>query len=633
MAGYRTTQAPNFQNFGGINTKASLVTLSETEASDITNFNIGPGGELTRRNGCVLQHAFGTPVQWFGSVVTTAGTEYFVAVVNNHIYEATSPSGTWTDRTGVAVTITESTKPWIGVSWLGKIVLFNGTDKPIVYTPNSNVQTLETYATLSAPSSVAVATTGTIAAVAGSKNYGFLISAVTARGETGYSSGAVVSTDRDITLVDAENYVTVSWAAVENAQSYKIYRSKNVFETGFYPVASDDWCLVTELPSSSLLYNYLYDGYDTATCAGYTNTALNTPADWDTNGQPQGGIVVGLGREERMFVWRDNICWASALASMQDWFTSGSAFAFSFSGGQDNNIKAAASLHDLTVFFSRTNGFYYSGSGVADWSLTRLTDVGCISQQSIVPVGGELYLWAWYGPTTLRRILAGADVSATSLSTSVQTLVFGASRANWGHICGYYDPSTSRVVWSYPAGGATNNSCLVYQMDVQGWTKYDAWNSRFAKVDSTGAVYALFEDGNLMRLDTGTTDNGSAITATYITPWFDLRSWNPKKKIPYVDVTVDNQGGSYTVGVAYSWEYGAGPSESITLAYDSGTTACTTNSLTVDKSQRGTFANIHRIYTKGMGRAFRLTFTASTASQTVKCLGWRPQAVLVGSRN
>ena len=626
----RTSQAPEFRNFGGINTKATLVNIGSAEAQDITNFDIGLDGGITQRLGYIVYKTFITPVQHFARWLSLDGIEYFGVVANNKFYESTSPAGPWVDRTG-SVSITEVSNIWQSVNWQGKLYLFNGTDKPLVADPGKNLVTLEDLSLLSAPTGISIDTVGSLADL-GQRRYGFLIEACTTRGGTGCQQVAFLEYSKDIATVDETNYPIITWDAVTNAVSFKVYRSITPFDAGNFPNAPTNWALVAELTSDTFDYSYTNDSYEITKNPSISNLAFNTPADWNANGQPVGGIIVARGRDERMMVWRKNLIWACALSNPLDWFSPANAFAFTINGGIDNNVQSVGALYEYTCFFTKTNSFLYSGASSDTIQIVKILDVGCISPLSLVLANGDLYFWSWYGPMSFQRVMAGQDVQISPMNYNVQPIIQALDKAYWGQITGYFDALQSRIVWAYPSTGTIgNDKCLVYQIDVQAWTKYDSWHIVNCARNSDGNIYATMADGSLVHLHSGNNDGGAGISATYKSCWFDLRAWDSKKRMTFIDIVMDSTA-DYTVSFKYDWDYGAGPTETQTLNYTSGS-AATTNGTTVDQTQLSQNINIHRVFTYGIGRSFQLTFTNTTDNRRAKILGWRPEVFLLGGRN
>ena len=123
----------------------------------------------------------------------------------------------------------------------------------------------------------------------------------------------------------------------------------------------------------------------------------------------------------------------------------------------------------------------------------------------------------------------------------------------------------------------------------------------------------------------GFNDDGVPITATYVSPWFDLRSWL-KKRMVWVDFIVDKLvAPTYTIGLSTSWNWGQ---TGTTTAYTMTESATDGRPLLVTSN----IANYHRVFTMGDNRAFQFTITTTSSTNRPSILGWRPDARTKGVR-
>jgi len=156
-----------------------------------------------------------------------------------------------------------------------------------------------------------------------------------------------------------------------------------------------------------------------------------------------------------------------------------------------------------------------------------VTNVGCVAENSIVPVGDDIYWLAQDGVRSLKRTLQdklqlGVDYPLSyNLKESVDSL-------NWDVIdkaCAIlFD---NKYIISVPVNGSeTNNELWVYYPTTQGWTIFSGINaSCFAKYKVDGEerlYYGDATDGKVYRLFTGTDDNGSDIQYTEETKAHDM---------------------------------------------------------------------------------------------------------------
>ena len=637
----RFTQQMWTKNFGGIDSKATVLNISDNEAADITNWDIGLSGAITRRDGTAQLVTIGDHANpqavWWSPFYDTDGTQRFAAIAkdsagNLDFWDADTVGGTYTNRGSTGMTLSGSDNyKYVHANWRGSVLVANGTATPIYGLYGTTVQDLKTASLLQPPTSVrAVGINAGGATQDGSS--GYAVSAITARGETtpklaSYSTNANQFTIEWSTITNA-SYNTITWLPVNGALGYRIYyvNTGAVARTG--GPAPNLYTLIGDVPSTVTLF---YDNvaalsspYNNVVSFQTVNSAYRTWTDWETNGWPHGFAVVARGRDERCFAWRDNYVWASALNNPVDWLALNDAFAFSVDGGTDKTITAIASLYEYILIFTKTQCFVYTGASQQDITLQKVIGRGCVSQRSVVNVEGDVYFWSDYGPTSFKRIMSGADIStSTDFNKRIQNQIFTDTNVDeWRRISGYRYIPENRVVWAVPGVEETKNTkAYVFQFDVNGWSKYDNWEFTHCGIDAAYGVYGIREpDANsasaLWSLMTGNDDNGTAITASYKTGWYDMRSWDTRKRLVFTDVICDRSVGNYTFSISWSWDYGIQTSLPITC------TQTTTDGCTIETTSSTTTE--HRVFADGIGSAFQLEFI-STAKLPCKIIGWRPE--------
>jgi len=602
----RSVQGVENRQFGGINEQATLINLPIGSALDMDNFETDSTGAIRRRDGYTLSIDLGTTLRYFGSYFSSDGTQVFVAVCDNLFYEATDPAGPWTDRTG-SVTLSAVDGPWVGADINGYFVLANGTDAPILHQYGQNAQTLKDASRLEPPTGLAITNMG----AAGATIYTYAVTALTARGET--LVGNVASTFTGNAALDATNYNLLQWDLRAGAQGYRIYKLSS---TSF-----------TLLGSVGGLSNTYTDTGQALSAGGppTTNTAYNTPTDWDVR-PPQGFGTIARGRSQRLMAYYKNRFFASALSTPLDWLTANDAFDNTIYGGKDNRIVAMAPLYDYTVFFSRTNSFVYTGSTYTDFGQSKILNVGCESPQSVVAAGDDLYFWSEFGPNTMSRVQAGQDVqTAKELADPVSgTVHTRSSRSYWAKIVAWNDVRRNRICWAYPNGtDSTVSKGLVFSYDTGGWSRHSLPDIVAAVVDTLRQVYVATSDGKILKLYSGNTDNGTALTASYETGWYDSQSFL-NRQIVSLDVITDKSVGAYTLYMDVFFDM-----------QDSATSTHTLTDTTTDGIQvvnQTNQANIHRCYVRGFGRYFKIKFRVDSSNAGPRILGWREEMRSKGYR-
>lgn len=618
----RTVQSVETRNYGGIAEHQNPLNISGGFALDMDNWEIDGNGGIQVKAGMVVQTTLGSDLRHFDSFFKTDGTQIWVAVSSNKFYEANDPAGPWTDRTGSVVF--SSVDGWIGAAIQGKYVLGNGVDPAIYFIPGSNAQTLKNASLLTPPQGVTVQAFGT----PGGQVVEYAVTALTARGETllsNYGVNAVSVSPRT-----AANYNVVQWVGEPGAQGYTIYVKEAALGAGlvFFPLGSVG-ALVTSYSDTGQVADL------TVPFGKTVNMAYNTPAYWDAY-PPKGFAVVARGQAQRIFAWRDIFWWASSLSDPLDWFTPNNAFSDQVYGGDDNTIQTIGSLFDYTVFFTKTNTFIYVGNTYSTWAISRMLHVGCGSPDSLFTLGNDLYFWSEFGPATLSRIQAGAEVQSDSkLSENVKLTVNSLSnRSSWSKIVGFKDILNNRVGWAYPNGTSTgNDKAILYDFTSNGWSRHSIAMPNVANPNTTPLIsvteaasrqiYGAFADGSIAKLYSGNTDNGVAIAGYYETGWYDSQS-SLNRYISWLDVFTDKTRGNYTFTVSLYYDFSTTPSSTHTL------TQAQTDGIAVAIAT--SFANAHRLFTSGMGRYFKFKFNVVNSTTRPAVRGWRPEMRAKGTR-
>lgn len=669
MAGYagRTDQAMETLLFGGLNEKATIVNLKDAEAVQCENWDPWNDGSLRRRAGYTqrspstvnnnLSLGNGPSALWRFNAAT--GAEIFVTQGSYNgstgpsYYATSNPlSGTFSSSVNLAAwsDIGSQVGPWLGTGapsasdMNGELFIAQYPYGPVVVrganltSPASSYGSFRDYpmyflkdlSQLTVPSGLVLTV-----AVAGSTQYQYQVTACTGRGET--TGSVIASTLTGPATLSATNNIQLNWGSVSGAQFYKIYRYSA--STGAFMYIGQTTSTITTFTDTGLTAS-------TTVPAPSSNTAYNTPGDWETNGYPQGFAVLGRGRNQRLMAWRNNTVWVSSLNNPYDWFSS-DTFTFQINGGASNTITAVTTLFDYTVFFSATNAFFYSGSSSADLQLNKIAGVGCVSPNSFVQVADDVFLWSQFGPTTLSRIQQGADIRTDRMSVKVQTSVYNSNRPYWWKIWAWHDIKTQRVFWAFPSSTSVtyNDAVLSFNYDIRqtdgsigSWAKYTGWRVVGAQTSydasSTATmfnVYAIMGEPSgsswsVSQPHSGNTDNGRAISATYLSGYINRQTFL-KSRLPWLDVLtkVDTGWSPYTFNVTINGEMGrANLTQTYTLTET--TTAGDVNPWV------GTFGNQHRVYTIGDNRMFQIGFSVTNSPNPPQIIGWRPELRVKGVR-
>jgi hypothetical protein len=624
----RTSQGTDTWLFGGLNTTASKLNVKPGEAQDLLNVDVLPGGGFTRRKGCVTLASLGAACWHFTIFYDSEGTMCFFAVVDGG-YKHSRDGVTWDDVSGTSITWTGAA-PIISTSINGFLILANQDFEPLVYSPldGRGVRTLKEASLLEQPSNLNVV--GVIG-TAGTANAVYAVSAFSGRGE-GRPVLFPFSCGLNIRDPSSTYPWQVTWQPVRGAAGYIIRRYSDADGTpwGTCVPTTAQWRL------ASVVYGEDSSSFSDEAAGGLSinqplsttlpDTAWTTPSDWESNGYPEGVTTMARGRNQRVVFWRRDRLWFSGSNDHLEYIDDTDAFDVAVIGGMNNKVRAITPLFDYTIVFTETNFFVYTGSTTADFGLQKILNTGSTSPLGIAHAGDDAYIWSQFGPTTISRVLSGADVESDDLSKKVRSVVNDeADRDYWPNILAYHDAKTQRVVWFFrPVGGTTNSKQLVYNHELGAWTKYSGWAPIGVGVTEDRRIIAATPDGDILELNTGDTDSGANISWSWTSADYDMRT-PMRKTMPTLDLHIDKSSGSFSATVTVSWDFASKSTQVFNI------TESTVNGRTVLESEAATVTH-YQLRPVGAYRYFRIKFEGSSSAAAPTIIGIRPDVRVLGLR-
>lgn len=233
----------------------------------------------------------------------------------------------------------------------------------------------------------------------------------------------------------------------------------------------------------------------------------------DLSNAPAGGNYVDT-HDNRIYCAVGNFVHFSAWRLGEDWTDAdpyvgaGAEPIETAAGTSIVGLKAGAG-HIAAFLPNSTHELY--GTGPDDFRLVPVADdIGLISNQCVVSIGGVLY---WLHETGIYRY-AGGTRPKRDFSLPIQFYIDGMNQANKAKCCAGTDGK--RLYVSIPYGAATEpNITLEYDPEFSGiWYVWeDMTPLQFA--NSASAWYQGDSAGKVMLMG-GTTDNGSAIAYRWV---------------------------------------------------------------------------------------------------------------------
>jgi hypothetical protein len=207
-----------------------------------------------------------------------------------------------------------------------------------------------------------------------------------------------------------------------------------------------------------------------------------------------------------------------------------------------DKITGLAKFKDMLVVFKERAIYSMTLDSSGNPVITPLINyLGAVSHRSIDNVDNDVFYLSRLGWFVLGYEANYLNVVRTNeLSARVHPDVETINPANLAKVCSIYSPY--RFFSSYPSGGSTtNNKTITYDKRFQAWSKLDIVhaNAFTVFVDSTNTQHLLFasdDEAKVYELDSNYSDNGSAISAYWVSKAFDAGQPDLYKR--WIDLTL-----------------------------------------------------------------------------------------------
>lgn len=210
------------------------------------------------------------------------------------------------------------------------------------------------------------------------------------------------------------------------------------------------------------------------------------------------------------------------------------------------DITAIKSTKNVELIFKQNT--MYRMYSISQLDPDPFASVGTYSQESVVKAeDGNVY---FHHPSGF-HYYAGGEVK--NISKPIIDVVKAISVSNWEHITGWSEPQTGSVCWSIGditlRGVSIPNAVVRYTASSEVWTLY-SYPTQFTAATSYKTASALYslagdDDGNVLLLNTGSTDNGTEIFYHLVEHWRKVDNMlSTHKSIP--KILVAHEGGTGT---------------------------------------------------------------------------------------
>lgn len=258
---------------------------------------------------------------------------------------------------------------------------------------------------------------------------------------------------------------------------------------------------IIDFATGTTLYTILANDTDTYSWDGTTAASL-TDAPATKLYTSHKGRLYGLEGKELKF---------SALNLITDWTTVNDAGSISITNAKGDG-SAITEFNDHIVVWTEQSMHELYGTGPFNYQLVDISKDGCISDRSVIENddaqnGGTLYFMD-YG-----CIKAYAGSKPVKVSYAVSSFLDGINLAYKSKICA--GKNGKYLYWAIPYASTENNIVLEYDTEFKIWNVHNLAISQFTTIGET--CYGISPTGVIYNMESGTTDNGTAITWYYTT--------------------------------------------------------------------------------------------------------------------
>lgn len=535
---------------GGVNTLLSETRIKKNESKEALNLMLIEDGVWTPRWGTADYGTSLTSIEGAAEYVASDGSRELIVIDSGTPKKSTDDGETWNTITGATFTT-------------GNRMRFHqygannssGTFKHFLYMVNGvdaiaryDGSTIETYTEISAPTwaGTPIARTGL---TAGSYTYYYQITAQNDVGETVASTEESITVNKTRSNWDASNYLTLDWNSVSGADRYVVYFGES---SGYeYYVTEVDGSQTSFVDDGTIAFN-----------------SLIVPPVENTTGGPILNNITSSGN--RLWgVGTDNLVyWTGSVGAERGIFSiaAGGGFLGLERGGRAT-VTTIADYQGTPRVFSR----YPEGGGqlwtinegsitVGGTEVTVMTPIkitnstGTNSIGSVIPVENDIFYWD-NGVRVLGNEPGVLNVLRTNeLSSRIRPYVQSLNDSGISNIEGIYHES--KVLFSVPRGGTSNDKIIVYDRERLAW--YVEWTvgvDQFVRYTDTNGTPRLLGATSTKLIEFSESyenDSGTAFSTKYVSPRIQVGKddFTQFAKIKKSYVRLRNTVGSVSISIA-----------------------------------------------------------------------------------
>lgn len=194
------------------------------------------------------------------------------------------------------------------------------------------------------------------------------------------------------------------------------------------------------------------------------------------------------------------------------------------------NITAIIRTRSALLVFK--NNHIYRVYSVTETEADPKINCGTYSADSVIEAKDGVY---FHHPTGFYKYVNGEP---EEISKPIIDIVKNITLANYGKVCGWLELNGDNIVWAVGDvtidGVAFNNLEVRYTISTQTWTHYTKPTQALvaSRYNDGSTVYQLVgdESGQILKMDTGLTDNSMPISYSLVHRWYNVDGLNSTRK-------------------------------------------------------------------------------------------------------
>lgn len=212
----------------------------------------------------------------------------------------------------------------------------------------------------------------------------------------------------------------------------------------------------------------------------------------------------------------------------------------------------------LLFIFSQYVVVYTAGTTPSEFALNQIIPLNCISIHGVVQVGNDLAVPSLEGINSFRSSLTNQDLDIDDLTKYVAPLYRERLQIisdKKSISCGF-SHNLNHLYIALPT--TSGHEILVYSADIKNivgrWTGYQCY-AFCERIDGTMLVAG---DGYIYSMNSGTTDDGTAISFQYSFPFLYMKDPNRNKAARQFEGIIKHESDNETFVINFDYWYGTG---------------------------------------------------------------------------